>query len=95
VQHGTSPQRQLSLLHNIIDILLKALIVEYTAFPTIAEIALIVGIVKKTYHNDITKYVANVTKTSQLKRLPCDGRREKLKRNCGKLSVLLPGGVLN
>ena len=63
-------------LHNIIYIRLKILIAEYTAFLTIVAIAVIVGIVKKTYHNDITKYVANVTKTSQMKQLPC-GRRGK------------------
>jgi hypothetical protein len=63
-------------LHNIIYIRLRVLIAAYFAFLTIVAIAVIVGIVKNPHHNDITKYVANVTKTSQMKQLACGRRGE-------------------
>jgi ascorbate-specific PTS system EIIC-type component UlaA len=56
-------------LRSIINIVLRALIVAYSKFLTIVAIAVIVGIVKNPYHNDITKYVTSVTKTSQMKQL--------------------------
>jgi hypothetical protein len=46
---------------------LIVLFVVFLAFPAIAAIAAIAGIVKNPYHNNITKYVASVTKTSQMK----------------------------
>jgi hypothetical protein len=78
----TLPRRisYLDLL-NIINIVLRVLIVAYSKFLTIVAIAVIVGIVKNPYHNDITKYVTSVTKTSQIKRLTCfqqvTGRKSK------------------
>jgi len=69
-------------LHNIIYIYIRltVLIAAYIALLTIVAIAVIVGIVENPYHNDITKYASNVTKTSQMKQLPCGRRGEKVKR---------------
>ena len=74
------PLRDICLyLHNIIYIRLTVLIAAFIALLTIVAIAVIAGIVKNPYHNDITKHVANVTKTSQMKQLPCGRRGEKVK----------------
>jgi len=49
----------------------KILIVAYLTFPSIAVIVLIVGIVKKPYHNNITEYALYVTKISQMNKIIC------------------------
>jgi hypothetical protein len=48
----------------------KTFIVAFLTFPSIVLIALIVGIVKKPYHNNITAYAVNVTKISQMNLFP-------------------------
>jgi len=42
-------------------------IVVYFTFPAIDAFALIVSIVKKRHHSDITKYALNITKSSQMR----------------------------